>query len=105
MARQNGGYVFRSSIRILPLAQIANPEEDFWEWASYEEEDLPDRSLVLQFAEDEDLGGSLFLDYNVKGPQQEPGVLEYHSDPGDLDRRAKSVTKFFARMLDAAAGR
>jgi hypothetical protein len=104
MARQNGGYVYRSHIRILPLAQIANPEEDFWEWASYEEEDVADRDLVFQFAEDEDLGGSFFLDYNLKGPQQEPGVLEYHSDPGDLDRRAKSVTKFFARMLETFEG-
>src|SRR5262249_32880058 len=32
------------------------------------------------------------------------GVLEYHSDPGDLDRRAKSVTKFFARMLETFEG-
>ncbi len=100
MAQQDGGYVYRSSIRILPLAQIANPEEDFWEWASYKEKEVPERRLVLRFAQDEDLGGSLFLNYNVKGPQQEPGLLECYSGDPDLNQRAKSVTKFFARMLE-----
>src|SRR5262249_46588440 len=29
-----------------------------------------------------------------------PGVMVYHSDPGDLNRHSKSVTKFLTRMLE-----
>src|SRR5262249_20372714 len=45
---------------------------------------------------------SYFLNYNAQGPQQEPSVLVHHHDPGDLNRCAKSVTKFLARLLETS---
>jgi hypothetical protein len=102
LQRQDGGFVRDSQFRILPLAEIAVPDEEFWEWASYKEEEVPDRRLVFRFAWNDEFGGSYHLNYNAQGPQQEPSVLVHHHDPGDLDRCAKSVTKFLARMLETS---
>jgi hypothetical protein len=99
LARQDGGHVRGTFFRILPLAEIGPVEDgEFWEFACYEEEEISDRRLVFQFAEDEDLSGSFYLHF-ARGPQQEPGVYEYHSDPGDLSKCSGSVSKFFDRML------
>jgi hypothetical protein len=99
-ARQDGGFVADSHVRIFPLEEIVDPTEDFWEYTSYETEDIPDRGLIFQFAEEGESGGALFLNYNVNGPQGDPGVLEHHSDPGDLDPVSKSVTQFLTGMLE-----
>src|SRR5262249_54375199 len=99
-AKQNGGFVYDSHLRILPLEEIDRPSDEFWEYACCEEEDVPDRNLIFRFAEEQEFSGELFLNYNVQGPQQEPGVMVYHSDPGDLNRHSKSVTKFLTRMLE-----
>jgi hypothetical protein len=100
LARQNGGYVRDSQFRVLPLKEIIPPDDEFWEYATYEEEDVPDRELVLQFGEDE-CGGTCLFNY-ARGPQQEPSVYVYHSDPGDLDKCSDSAAKFFGRMLKTA---
>src|SRR6516165_8043315 len=50
-ARQNGGFVYDTHLRILPLEEIANPDDEFWQWASCEEDEVPDRSLIFRFAE------------------------------------------------------
>jgi hypothetical protein len=100
LARQNGGYVIDTQFRILPLEKMVTPDDEFWEFASCDEEAVSDRALLLRFAEDGDLGGELFLNFNAQGPDQEPSVYEYHSDPGDLNRRANSVTKFITRMVE-----
>jgi hypothetical protein len=99
-ARQNGGFVYDTHLRILPLEEIAKPDEEFWNWASYEEEEIPVRNLVFRFAEDQEVDGELFLNFNIEGPQGEPAVMTYHSDPGDINRQAKSVTKFLTRKLE-----
>jgi hypothetical protein len=99
LSRQNGGYVRGSLFRILPLGEIGPIEDnEFWEFASYEEEQVPDRRLVFRFAEEEETSGSFFLVF-ARGPQEEPGVFEHHSDGGDLVRCSASITKFFDRML------
>jgi len=98
-SRQDGGYVRGGQFRILPLAEIGPIEDDeFWEFASYEEEQVPDRRLVFQFAEEENTSGSFYLVF-AHGPEEEPGVFEYHDDGGDLARCSASITKFFDRML------
>jgi hypothetical protein len=102
LQRQDGGYLRDNRFRIFSLAEMAPPDEGFWEWTSYKEEEIPDRRLVIRFAEEEEFGGQYFLNYNGQGPQQEPSVFVYHHDPGDLDRCAKSVTKFLARKLEAS---
>jgi hypothetical protein len=99
LSRQNGGYVYDTQISVLPLAKISCPDEEFWEFASYEEEDAPDHQLVLQFGSDEEFDASFFLNFNARGPKDEPSVLVYHGDPGDLARHTDSVTKFFDRKL------
>jgi SMI1 / KNR4 family (SUKH-1) len=99
-AKQNGGFVLNTQLRILPLEEIANPDDDFWEFACCEEEDVPDRGLIYRFAEEQEVDGELFLNFNPNGPQGEPAVMSYHSDPGDLNPYSKSVTKFLTRMLE-----
>jgi hypothetical protein len=102
LQRQDGGYLRDHRFRIYSLAEMAAPNEEFWEWACYKEEEIPDRRLVICFAENDEIGGRYFLNFNAQGPQQEPSVFVHHHDPGDLDRCAKSVTKFFARMLESS---
>jgi len=101
LARQDGGFVRETQFRILPLAEIDNPDDEFWEYACYEEEEVPDRGLMFRFAEDE-FSGVYFLNFGVDGPEHEPSVFVHHSDPGDMDHCSKSVTKFFSRMLETA---
>jgi hypothetical protein len=100
LALQDGGYVRENAFRVFPLAEIVPNDDEFWEYACYDEEDVPDRSLVFQFGEDE-FGGTCHLIY-ARGPQGEPSVYVYHSDPGDLDHCADSITQFFDRMLKTA---
>jgi hypothetical protein len=102
LSRQDGGYVRDTQFRILPLAEIRCPDEEFWHFASYKEEEVADRRLVLLFAWNDEFSGSYYLNYNAQGPDGEPSVLVHHHDPGDLDRCAKSVSKFLTRMLDTA---
>jgi hypothetical protein len=98
-SRQDGGYVRGSQFRILPLAEIGPLEDDaFWDFASYEEEQVPDRALVFRFAAEEETSGSFYLVF-ARGPREEPGVFEHHDDGGNFDRCSASVTKFFDRML------
>jgi len=98
LARQNGGYVRDSQFRVWPLEAMIPPDDEFWEYASYEEEEVPDRELVFQFGEDE-FGGTCLLNY-MRGPQQEPSVYVHHSDPGDLDKCSDFVAKFFGGCVD-----
>jgi hypothetical protein len=98
LARQNGGFVRETRFQILPLEKIQNPVAEFWEWASYKADEVPDRGAVFRFAEDE-FGGTHFLNYGAGEAPLDPGVLVHHHDPGDLRVRAKSVSKFFDRML------
>lgn len=98
LARQNGGFVRDNPIRVLPLAEIEPLDDEFWEWAAYDEQDVPDRDLMFQFAEDE-FSGSYFLNYGAGGPEQEPSVFVYHNGECDLERCADSVTTFFSDML------
>ncbi|MGH7130015.1 MAG: tetratricopeptide repeat protein, partial [Planctomycetaceae bacterium] len=71
----------------------------FWRFACYEDDDVPDQSLVFVFGWDDDLGGQFLLNYNVRGRDGEPGVCEYFDDPGDLSMPSKSVSRFFAKLL------
>jgi hypothetical protein len=100
LARQDGGHLRGVDFLVLPLAEIVPPDEDFWDYASSEEDELPDRNLVLQLGENES-GGTCYLNYS-NGPQQEPSVYLYYGDGGDFERCADSVTKFFTRMLKTA---
>jgi hypothetical protein len=102
LAVQDGGYMRDTHFRILPLDEIDIPDDEFWEYASYEEGEIADRKLIFHFAWDEEVSGSYYLNYNAQGPEKEPSVYVHHHDPGDLDRCAKSVTRFFERMLDAS---
>jgi hypothetical protein len=100
-SRHDGGHVRGSQFRILPLAEIGPIEDDtFWDFASYEEKHVSDRTLVFRFAEDEETSGSFYLVF-ARGPEEEPGVFEYHDDGGDLARCSASITKFFTRMLQS----
>src|SRR5258708_2545973 len=61
LGRQTGGYVRDSHVRVLPLAEIGRPDEELWEDASYDEEEVPDRGLVLQFGSEDEFGGRYYL--------------------------------------------
>ena len=100
LARQDGGYLRDVDFLILPLAEIACPDDYFWDAVSFEEDEEPDRNLILQFGENE-FGGTCYLNYS-DGSQQEPSVYLYYSDGGDFEQCADSVTKFFTRMLKTA---
>jgi len=100
LALQDGGYVRETALRVLALAEIRPPDEEFWLWTDCEEAAVPDRQLIFEFACQEEFDARLFLNYNMQGTEGEPGVLEYHSDPGELRPIAKSVTKFFERILE-----
>jgi SMI1/KNR4 family protein SUKH-1 len=102
LSRQNGGRVRYSEVRVLPLDEIQPAADDLWEYACYNEDEIPDRGLVFEFAQEEAFGGRYFLNFNAQGPQGEPSVYLYHSDPGDLDRQAKRLMRFFERMLDVS---
>jgi hypothetical protein len=102
LQRQDGGYLRDNRFRIYSLAEFRRPDEEFWEWAGYKEEEIPERQLVFGFAENDEFGGRYFLNFNAEGPQAEPSVFVHHHDPGDLDRCAKSLTKFLARMLESS---
>src|SRR5690348_6083710 len=39
LAIQNGGSVRNASIDVLPLEQMAPVDEEFWEWAAFEDDD------------------------------------------------------------------
>ena len=99
---RNGGYVNRCELEILSLNDIKPLEEEEREWIEWELEDEvedydPDRVFV--FCYEHSLGGAYFLDYNRHGPQHEPLVLEYFSDPGDARFVANSVTEFLESFL------
>ncbi len=99
---RNGGYVSRSDLEILSLADIRPLEEEQREWIGWDladeiEDYNPDRVFV--FCYEHLLGGAYFLDYNRHGPQHEPLVLEYFSDPGDARFEASSVTEFLEDRL------
>jgi hypothetical protein len=99
LGRQNGGYVRGTQFRILPLAEIGPiVDKEFWEFASYDEKEVADRQFVFLFAEDDESSGSFYLNFG-RAPSEEPSVLSYHSDPGDLDRCSTSVSEFFKRMM------
>jgi hypothetical protein len=98
LSRQDGGYLRNMQFRILPLAEIAPPDDEFWEFTGYKDDEVPDRGLVFQFAWNEELSGSYYLNY-ARGAQEDPSVFVHHHDPGDLDKCSGSVTKFFSRML------
>ncbi len=101
LARQDGGYLRNMPFRILPLAEIATPDDEFWEYACYQEDEVTDRGRVLRFAWNEELGGSYFLNY-AKGSADDPSVYVHHNDPGDLDQCSGTVTTFFSRLLETA---
>lgn len=99
---RNGGYVNRCELEILPLDDIKPLEEEEREWIEWDLEDEVenyDPSRVFVFCHEHLLGGAYFLDYNRHGPQHEPLVLEYFSDPGDARFAANSVTEFLESFL------
>lgn len=99
LKQRNGGLVRNSSFQIAPLKSIVTPDDDFWEWVSYDEEAIPEQRLVFSFAMDHELGGMYLLNFNANGPDGKPSVYQYYSDPGDLDFTAISLTTFFEGSL------
>jgi hypothetical protein len=104
LRRQNGGFVGdeETGCRILPLDRIVPMEDDAWEWAfcDEDEDDAPDRRLILEFGYGCDgTGGTLYLNYADCGPQGEPSVVLYYSDGGEFDPCAESLAEFFEQML------
>jgi hypothetical protein len=99
LGRQNGGVVRYSSVQISRLDQILPVSDEVWEYGSYEEDEIPDRNLVFDFAQCGETGGQYFLNFNANGPEGEPSVYEYHSDPGDIGKVSGSPTKFLERLL------
>jgi hypothetical protein len=99
-ARQDGGFVRETTFRILPLAKIAPPDSELRECLEYDENEIPDQTRFLRFAEDAERDETYFLNYGITGARGEPSVFEWHSDPGELTRCAKSVTKFLDRMIE-----
>jgi SMI1 / KNR4 family (SUKH-1) len=100
LVRQNGGVVRYSSVRIQSLANIKPASEEFWTYACYPEDEIPDRRLVFEFADQEERGGQYLLNFNARGPRGEPSIYLFFSDPGDLDEDSDSLTSFFADLLD-----
>jgi hypothetical protein len=101
--RQNGGVVRYSSVRILPVEEIQPASKEVWEFVSYDEADLPDRTLVFEFASDDESGGQYYLNFNARGRHAEPGVYVFHSDPGDMEEAAGSLSRFFERLQEVTA--
>lgn len=102
LAIQNGGSVRNTSIDVLPLEQMAPVDEEFWEWAAFEDEDeAPDHDLVIAFGEEAETGATLIMNFNARGPQGEPSVyFDYHGESTDLQN--DSLFGFFQAMLASA---
>lgn len=99
LAVQNGGSVRNTSLEILPLEQMAPVDEDFWEWAAFdEEEQAPDHELVFVFGEELETGATALMNFNARGAKGEPSVyFDYHGESTDLQNDA--LTGFFAELL------
>lgn len=96
---QNGGSVRNTSIDVLPLEQMTPADEEFWEWAAFEDEDeAPDHKLVIVFGEESETGATLLMNFNARGSQGEPSVyFDYHGESTDLQN--DTLSGFFQAML------
>lgn len=99
LAMQNGGSVRNTSIDVLPLEQMAPVDEEFWEWAAFDDEDeARDHELVFAFGEESETGATLLMNFNARGPKGEPSVyFDYHGESTDLQN--DSLSGFFQAML------
>lgn len=102
LAVQNGGSVRNTSIDVLPLEQIEPIDEEFWEWAAFEdEEEAPDHELVFAFGEESETGATLLMNFNTRGPKGEPSVyFDHHGESTDLQN--DTLSGFFEAMLASA---
>ncbi|HUY89063.1 MAG TPA: SMI1/KNR4 family protein [Pirellulales bacterium] len=97
---RNGGCVRNTSIEVLPLEQMQPVDEDFWEWALFDddEEEAPDRELVFVFGEETEFGARVIMNFNARGPKGEPSVyFDYHGESTDLQN--DTLSGFFKAML------
>lgn len=102
LAIRNGGCVRNSSIDVLPLEQIEPVDDEFWEWAAFDDvEEALDHDLVFVFGEESETGARAIMNFNARGPQGEPSVyFDYHGESTDLQN--DTFSGFFAAMLASA---
>jgi len=96
---QNGGMVSDADVYINVLNGIEpiDADDDIYE------DEFEDPRLVFDFAHDGGEGRYL-LDYNARGPKQEPAVYLEFRDCGELDKTAESVDELFREMLESSEG-
>lgn len=104
LSEHDGGCVLGTMFRVLPLGEIVPADDEFWDFALVDDDEVVDHALVFPFAWDDELGGQYVLNFNAAGPNDEPSVMQNYSDPGDLNCAAKSLDKFFAKMLKVSGG-
>jgi hypothetical protein len=94
LRQQNGGALRYSDVSVYALDGFKLPDEEFWEYASYNKRLFRDVAKVFFFAEGES-GCTFLLNFKEKGPRDEPTVWYYYSDPGDVRRQSRAVKDFF----------
>lgn len=74
---RNGGLVRNAPIRVLPLEEILPTNDDFCEHNDCD--DVEDRRLLFAFGENTDTRGIWLMNFNARGPREEPSVFIHHA--------------------------
>jgi hypothetical protein len=103
LGRQNGGLVRYSYVRILPLEEIAAPDEPFWQSLAEVDREAADRKLVFTFAWHEDGEPRYLINFNGRGRAGEPTVHNCWKERRALGLEAKTLAEFFSGLLAVEA--
>ncbi len=93
---QNGGYFRESEIEIFSLNAIVPVDDDFGRFDEIPKSEAADQSLVFVFGTHAEDGAQLLLNFNARGPTNEPSVYIYYNDGTGAKLIAKSLDEFLA---------
>jgi hypothetical protein len=100
---RNGGFVRNAPIQVLPLDEIVPADDEFWEYTEIEEDEAPDHRLMFVFGSDTEIGGTLLMNFNARGPEGSPSVyIDHHGESTSLFN--ETIGGLFEAALASAAG-
>ena len=96
---QNGGHVRNTWIEIHSLSAIVPVDDDFWRFEEIPQSEAPDHSRVFVFGTDTQIGGEFLLNFNARGPTDEPTVYAFFNDGTGATLIADSLEEFLVERL------